>query len=222
MSSHYLNYCWVIVNWSPRNKLQWNFNQTTKRLIHKNTSETIICEMAVILSRGRWVDVVTIFCNLWVGYKRYELNVGGVAPFVMNSSYITVTVSRCGLMQQSNMIPLQWCHNERDDVSNHQPHDCLLNRLFGRRSKKTSKLRVTGLCAGNSPMTGEFLAQRTINAENVSIWWRYHVILMWQSAERPHCWYRVYGMMRQMRRRPPAKLSPISKIYAMIWKRKQL
>ena len=33
-------------------------------------------------------------------------------------------------------------------ISNHQPHDCLLNHLFGRRSKKTSKLRVTGLCAG--------------------------------------------------------------------------
>ena len=36
------------------------------------------------------------------------------------------------------------------------PHDCLLNRLFRRIPKKTSKLRVTGLCAGNSPMTGEF------------------------------------------------------------------
>ena len=36
-------------------------------------------------------------------------------------------------------------------VSNHQPHGCLLNRLFRRRSKKTSKLRVTGLCVGNSP-----------------------------------------------------------------------
>ena len=49
--------------------------------------------------------------------------------------------------------PLQWCHNGHDRVSNHQPHDCLLNRLFRRRSKKTSKLRVTGLCVGpvNSP-----------------------------------------------------------------------
>ena len=28
---------------------------------------------------------------------------------------------------------------------------CLLNRIFKCRSKKTSKLRVTGLCAGNSP-----------------------------------------------------------------------
>ena len=30
--------------------------------------------------------------------------------------------------------------------------DCLFNHLF--RSKKASKLRVTGLCEGNSPMTG--------------------------------------------------------------------
>ena len=50
-------------------------------------------------------------------------------------------------------------------LSNHQPHHCLLNRLFGRRSKKTSKLRVTGLCAGNSPGTGEFPAQMASNAE---------------------------------------------------------
>ena len=46
---------------------------------------------------------------------------------------------------------LLWRHNGRDCVSNHQPHDCLLKRLFRRRSKKTSKLRITGLCAGNSP-----------------------------------------------------------------------
>ena len=46
---------------------------------------------------------------------------------------------------------LHWRHNGHDGVSNHQPHGCLLNRLFRRRSKKTSKLRVTGLCAWNSP-----------------------------------------------------------------------
>ena len=50
----------------------------------------------------------------------------------------------------------------------------LLNRLFGRRSKKIPKLRVIGLCAGKSPGTGEFPAQMASNAENVSIWWRYH------------------------------------------------
>ena len=45
-------------------------------------------------------------------------------------------------------------HIERDGVLNHQPLDCLLNCLFRRRSKKTSKHRVTGLCAGNPPVSG--------------------------------------------------------------------
>ena len=61
--------------------------------------------------------------------------------------------------------PLQWRHNGHGGASSHQPRDCLLNRLFRRRCKKTSKLRVTGLCAGNSPVTGEFPAQRASNAE---------------------------------------------------------
>ena len=69
------------------------------------------------------------------------------------------------------MYSLQWRHNDHDGVSNHQPHHCLLSRLFWRRSNKTSKFRVTGLCAGNSPGP----AQRASKAENVSIWWRHHV-----------------------------------------------
>ena len=71
-------------------------------------------------------------------------------------------------------ISLRWRHNGSDSVSNHQPYDCLLNYLYRRRSKKTSKLRVTGLCVGNSPGTGEFPAQMASYAENISIWWRHH------------------------------------------------
>ena len=71
---------------------------------------------------------------------------------------------------------LKWRHDERHGASNHQPHDYLVNRLFRRRSKKTSKLCVTGLCVGNSPVTGEFPAHRASNAENVSIWWRHYDI----------------------------------------------
>ena len=56
--------------------------------------------------------------------------------------YVVIELSRYSLL---------WRHNEHDSVSNHQPRGCLLDRLFRRRSKKTSKLRVTGLCAGNSP-----------------------------------------------------------------------
>ena len=41
---------------------------------------------------------------------------------------------------------------------------------------KTSKLRVTDFCDGNSPVTVEFPAQRASDAENVTIWWRHHEI----------------------------------------------
>ena len=63
---------------------------------------------------------------------------------------------------------------------------CLLSRVFGRSSKKTSKLRGTGLCAGNSPGTGEFPAEMASYAENVSIWWRHHdkVIHLWQTQDK--------------------------------------
>ena len=94
-------------------------------------------------------------------FSVYEIDV----PFSSMSTYFIYLPS------------LRWRHNGRDCVSNHQPHDWLLNRLFRHRSKKTSKLRVTGLCAVNSPGTGEFPAQRASYAENVSIWWRHHVKL---------------------------------------------
>ena len=86
---------------------------------------------------------------------------------------VTCDVTRYRL-QGWDTQTLQWRHNEHDGVSNHQPHDCLLNRLFRHRSKKTSKFRVTGLCEGNSPGTSEFPAWRAGNAENVSIWWRHY------------------------------------------------
>ena len=79
-------------------------------------------------------------------------------------------------------VSLQWRHNGRDGVSDHQPHDCLLRRLFRRRSKKTLKLRVTDLCAGNSPVTGEFPAHMASNAENVFIWWRHHICVIFVSS----------------------------------------
>ena len=80
-------------------------------------------------------------------------------------------------------LALRWRHNDHAGVSNHQPHGCLLNRVFRRKSKKTSKLRVTGLCTGNSPGTGEFPAQMASYAENVFIWWRHHEASEWSSAE---------------------------------------
>ena len=53
--SHYFNQCWVFVNWTCRKQLQWNSNEDTKFFIHKNAYRNIVCEMAAILYRGRWV-----------------------------------------------------------------------------------------------------------------------------------------------------------------------
>ena len=98
-----------------------------------------------------------IFTGLWHG-NLYHIN-------PLKTAEITaITQSRT----------LQWRHNGHSGVSNHQPHDCFLNLLFRRKSKETSKPRVTGLCVGDSPMSVEFPAQMASNAENVSIWWRHH------------------------------------------------
>ena len=62
------------------------------------------------------------------------------------------------------MIPsLQWRHNERDGVSNQQPHDCLLNRLFKAQIKENIK----------APRDRWIHHTKASDAENVSIWWRH-------------------------------------------------
>ena len=84
---------------------------------------------------------------------------------------------------------LQWRHNERDGISNHRFLDCLLNRLFGCRSNKASKIRITGLCEGNPPVTGGFPSQRTdSNAENVFIWCSHHAhkYVEWNISSQNH------------------------------------
>ena len=107
-----------------------------------------------------------------------ELHLSCTSPSRWSSIQYVMTAHKAvvnGLSLLSSGRSLQWRHNGHDSVSNYQPHDCFLNRLFRRRPKKTSKLRVNGLCAGDSPGTGEFPAQMPSNAENVSIWWRHHV-----------------------------------------------
>ena len=68
-----------------------------------------------------------------------------VASPLQDGSIILSPLGHCTKRENSWKKSLQWRHNEPDGVSNHQPRDCLLNRLLGRRSKKTSKSRVIGL-----------------------------------------------------------------------------
>ena len=55
--THYLKQCWIIVNWTLRNKLQWNFNRNSNIFIQENALEHVVCEMASILSRPQCVNV---------------------------------------------------------------------------------------------------------------------------------------------------------------------
>ena len=73
--------------------------------------------------------------------------------------------------------PLQWRHNGHDGVSYHQPHHCLLNRLFSADQRKYQSSASLAFCDGNSPVTGEFPAQMASNAENVYIWRRHHALV---------------------------------------------
>ena len=80
-----------------------------------------------------------------------------------------------GNFQVPNINAIQWRHNGHDSVSNHKPHE-FTQPFIQTQIKESIKLCVTGLCAGNSPVIGEFPAQMASNTENVSIWWRHHVI----------------------------------------------
>ena len=87
-------------------------------------------------------------------------------------------------------LSLQRRHNGRNGISNHWCVHCLLSCLFRRRSKKISKLRVTGLCEGNSQVTGKNSSHKGPETQKMfpkiddvimSAWWQH-----WQIASHPH------------------------------------
>ena len=81
------------------------------------------------------------------------------------------------------MKSLQWCHNGRGCSSNHQPNHCLLNRVLRRRSKKTSKLCVTGLVWGIHRWPVNYPHKGPATRKNAPIWWRHH---SWHRRNTSH------------------------------------
>ena len=143
---------------SPNNKQPWRCLNIKKVYPGMNISM-----LEIIRSRDRH------FFNTVIPILVRHLDIE-TAP----SSFYMKSETAQAFANAAKYFAVQKCHNERDCVSN---HDCLLNRLFRGRSKKTSKLRVTGLCADISPVTDEFPAQGVSNAENVSNWWHRHGLL---------------------------------------------
>ena len=52
---YYQNQCWLIVNWTPRNKSQWTMNLSVNIFTEGNAYENVVCEMLAILS---WLQCV--------------------------------------------------------------------------------------------------------------------------------------------------------------------
>ena len=105
-----------------------------------------------------------MFSLIWAWINGWANN-GDAGDLKLQCANYDATKHHMCFAKQPWKNSLRWRHNGCDSVSNHQPRECLLRRLIRRTSKKTSKLRVTGLCAGNSPETGEFPAQMVSNAE---------------------------------------------------------
>ena len=83
---------------------------------------------------------------------------------------------------------LQWRHNEGHGVSTHRHLNCMFSRSIRRTPKKTSKLRVTGLCEGGPPVTSVYPQKRPVRAKNVSILWRHHILFFIWVCSRLRIW----------------------------------
>ena len=96
----------------------------------------------------------------------------------------------------TNYCGFVWCHCNDVTMGLQSPASRLFTQPFIQAQiKETTKLRVTGLYAENSPVTGEFPAHRASNAENVSIWWRHHVLshfdtVAWPRPKQAYTWWR--------------------------------
>ena len=70
--SQYLNQCRNIVNWTLRNKLQWNLNRNSNIFIQENAFASIVCETVAILSRPQcvklYIEYAYVCGVLWFAY----------------------------------------------------------------------------------------------------------------------------------------------------------
>ena len=141
------HYCWWPVAWHADCCMYWIWNK---------------------LRKYQWSDSVTAHTY---GCAIYLKNQSTCKRYTIAHTWASLVPAQC-----VSFATLQWRHNGCDGVSNPQPRHCFLNCLLRHRSKKTSKLQVTGLCARNSPVNGEFPTQMASNSENVSMWCRHHEI----------------------------------------------
>ena len=173
--------------WVKRNDLEW------KNININNISNDVLCGPL-----NDWITSISIRTCCWIQVPR------SVYPVCSSLCFVAVR-ALCEWCVSLLVKSLQWRHNGHDGLSNHQPRDCLLKRLFRRRSKKTSKLRVTGLYAGNSPVTGEFPAQRGQSRGKCSHLMtspcqfkcvRFGRLEIWQASQKPRRKFQTIGALQ--------------------------
>ena len=107
-ASHHLNQYWIIVNWTPWNKSEWNLNQFVNIFIGKNQHENVICIMWVILSRSQCVNTVW---HLWC-----------VSKTVRNKIALDLLLR--------HVAPMNIAIRERQKIGPGSQHSSLLTRLY--------------------------------------------------------------------------------------------
>ena len=125
----------------------------------------------------------------WITVQGEALQGGSTMPIILYPTVIAIFIligEFITTQKWHTTIALQWRNNEFYGIPNYQPHNCLLSRLFRHRSKKALKLRGTGLCKGNSPVPGEFPAQKASIAETIAMWWHHNANQMINKSIQKH------------------------------------
>ena len=167
MSSVMLNNVVLPAKWIKSVDIQRNF----RRIRCRGSIRTDIFTSASV---GTWVTLQDSFPHFYGPSLEVLKDGNRVLPMSIFVEPIILQILGRHCLDHLSVLSLLWYQNECDDVSNYRRFDCLLNCLFRRESKRTSKLLAAGLWEGNPPVTGELSSQRAGNAENVSIWWRHH------------------------------------------------
>ena len=98
------------LNWTLMNILHWNFNQNTKLFLHNNAPENIICEMAAILSSGRWVN--------YTGHLKHQDSMNEMKP--RSSFQITQVISPTEKYSKTSLklsLLTHWGRDQKDAIS---------------------------------------------------------------------------------------------------------
>ena len=112
-ASHYTKSSWLIVNYTLRNKLQWNSNKKTFQS-WMNAFEYIFCEIAAILSRGDEFNLFhgphTFACDCMYILLTQNINLArqGGAWNSLDTTEKTPLCGRLGTPDTHRPGPLQW------------------------------------------------------------------------------------------------------------------